>query len=65
MSPLAWIRVIGEALGLVERAVDVGEKIAGKNSQTIDTQAARAGQAAGAAANASQAATSQRMRGKS
>ena len=65
MNPLTWIRVIGEALGLVERAVDVGEKIAGKNSQVIDTQAARVGQAAGAAANASQAATSQRMRGKS
>jgi len=65
MSPLAWIRVIGEALGLVERAVDVGEKIAGKRGSSTDTQAARAGQAAGAAANASQAATSQRMRGKS
>lgn len=65
MNPATWIRVIGEALGLVERAVDVGEKIAGKRSTPTDTQAARTGQAAGAAANASQAATSQRMRGKS
>lgn len=65
MNPLTWIRVIGEALGLVERAVDVGEKIAGRSSRATDTQAARTGQAAGAAANASQAATSQRMRGKS
>lgn len=61
MSPGAWIRLIGEALGLVREAIPVVEDLTGLEPcpdtlRSEDPLAVR-GQAAGAAAQASQAAT--------
>lgn len=66
MSPLAWLRLVGEAIGLVERAIPVVEDLTGIDPcpdtlRSEDPIAVR-GQAAGAAAQASQSATSAIMR---
>jgi hypothetical protein len=59
VSPFAWIRLIGEAIGLVERVVPLVRSAA---TEPVDALAAKRGQAAGAAAQASSAATSERQR---
>lgn len=63
MSPaavLAWIRLLGEAVGLVRTVRDVVEPC--PDTLPSAELEARRGQAAGSAANASQAATTERMR---
>jgi hypothetical protein len=60
-----WLRTVGEVLGLVERAIPIVEDLTGldcPSTERSETIEARIGQAAGAAANASQAATTERMR---